>query len=221
MGKRMFHRRVIAVVALLFLASSSGAARSAAVTFEKILPLKPNEGVFAYARISPNGRYLAYASEMPNPSGRGITQTETIVDLKNQSVLFSEPGIDGYFSNDNERVIFLSFAAGRGGVAMWHQRTGEVTRNVAPQRLGDYFSWSVRDGKNVILNRDSNPTQANHGVLGVLHAADGIVDGNRWAERPNLLLQRLDHEREPVESRLIGRQVGGRQRARDVADGSR
>ena len=64
MGKRMFDRRVLVAIALLLLAASSGFARTAGVTFEKIFPLKPNEGVFAYARISPNGRFLAYASEM-------------------------------------------------------------------------------------------------------------------------------------------------------------
>jgi hypothetical protein len=151
-----FGRRVLGVVGLVLVLASSGSARTAAVTFEKIFPLKSNEGVFAYARISPNGRYLAYASEMPSPTGRGITQTETVVDLKDQRVLFSEPGIDGYFSNDNERMIFLSFAPGRGGVTMLHRSTGEVIRNVAPQGLGDYFSWSVRDGKNVILTIQSN-----------------------------------------------------------------
>lgn len=149
-------RIVPAMAVLLFLAASSGSARTTAVTFEKIFPLKANEGVFAYARISPNGRYLAYASEMPSPTGRGITQTETVVDLKDQSVVFSEPGIDGYFSNDNERMIFLSFARGQGGVTIWHPRTGAVSRNVAPQGLGDYFSWSVRDGKNLILTIQSN-----------------------------------------------------------------
>lgn len=128
----------------------------AGVTFEKLLPLKAGEGVFAYARISPNGRYLAYASEMPAPGGRGITQTETMVDLNDKKVIFTEPGIDGYFSNDNERMIFLSFANGGSNVAMRNQKTGVVTHNVAPVSLGDYFSWSVRDGKNTILTIQSN-----------------------------------------------------------------
>src|SRR5688572_12788490 len=126
MGKELLGRRVLAVVALLVLVVSSGSARTATVTFEKIFPLKANEGVFAYARISPNGRYLAYASEMP----RSTTQIETVVDLKDQSVVFTEPGIDGYFSNDNERMILLSFARGQGGVTIWHQRTGALSGNV-------------------------------------------------------------------------------------------
>lgn len=128
----------------------------AGVSFEKLLPLKAGEGVFAYARISPNGRYLAYASEMPAPSGRGITQTETVVDLTDKKTIFTEPGIDGYFSNDNDRMIFLSFANGGSNVAIRNQKTGVVTHNVAPVSLGDYFSWSVRDGKNTILTIQSN-----------------------------------------------------------------
>jgi hypothetical protein len=175
--------RQLVSFAVLLLASLSGTARTAGVTFEKIYPLKANEGVFAYARISPNGRYLAYASEMPRPTGRGITQTETVIDLKDQKVLFTEPGIDGYFSNDNERMIFLSFAQGQGGVSMWHQRTGEVTRQVETQGLGDYFSWSVRNGKNLILTIQSNfyELDGDHAVLphGRVTSCPGIGVGDR------------------------------------------
>ena len=155
MAHGRFGRRLCVVIGLLLVVAASGSARSTAVTFEKIFPLKSHEGVFAYARISPNGRYLAYASEMPSPTGRGITQTETIVDLKDKSVVFSEPGIDGYFSNDGTRMIFLSFAAGRSGVAIRHQDSGAVSRDIAPTALGDYFSWSVRDGKDLILTIQS------------------------------------------------------------------
>lgn len=125
----------------------------AGVSFERLLPLKAGEGVFAYARISPSGRYLAYASEMPAPDGKGITQTETIISLPDRRVMFAEPGIDGYFSNDNERLIFLSFTGSPNGpnVAIRHMRTGVVTHEVAPAMLGDYFSWSVRNGKHTIF----------------------------------------------------------------------
>src|SRR6185436_16543898 len=176
-------RRLLVVVVLVLLIASSGSARSAGVTFEKIFPLKANEGVSAYARISPNGRYLAYASEMPSPTGRGITQTETVVDLKDKSVLFSEPGIDGYFSNDNERMIFLSFARGGTGVTVLHHTTGVVTRRVAPVPLGDYFSWSMRDGKNVILTIQSNfyELDGDQAVLPAGHVTScpGIGTGDR------------------------------------------
>jgi hypothetical protein len=148
-------RRAFFIVALV-LAASPGASGTQGVTFQKLFALKSNEGVFAYARISPNGRYLAYASQMPVGSSRGITQTETVVDLKDQKVVFEEAGIDGYFSNDSERMIFLSFANGRSSVAIRNLKTGGVTRDVAPVSLGDYFSWSVRDGKNLILTIQNN-----------------------------------------------------------------
>jgi len=54
-------------VALLAVAAVSGislvsAARPAGPQFQRVYPLKPAEGVFAYARISPDGKLLAYAS---------------------------------------------------------------------------------------------------------------------------------------------------------------
>ena len=154
----------------------------AGVTFERILELKPEEGVFAYARISPSGKYLAYASEMPAPSGRGITQTETVIDVATKTVLFTEPGIDGYFSNDDERMIFLSFAGPQSAVVIRHE-DGRITRDVAPVFLGDYFSWSVRDGRNVILTIQSNfyELAGDRGVLpaGRVTSCPGIGVGAR------------------------------------------
>jgi hypothetical protein len=123
--------------------------------FEKAFELKPEEGVFAYARISPDGRTLAYASEYRTRNG-GVTQTVTVVDLKDKKVVFTEPGIDAYWSNDGQRMIYLSFAREGSGVTMRHHATGKITRDVAPQSLGDYFSWAVRDNKNLILTINSN-----------------------------------------------------------------
>jgi hypothetical protein len=158
MSARASRYAVLALLACLLLAPPASprpqAQAKTAVTFERILELKPTEGVFAYARISPSGKYLAYASEMPASSG-GITQTETVIDVATKKVLFTEPGIDGYFSNDDKRMIFLSYAGGGSSVAIRHE-DGRVSRDVAPVGLGDYFSWSVRDGKNVILTIQSN-----------------------------------------------------------------
>jgi hypothetical protein len=122
--------------------------------FEKALALKPAEGVFAYSRISPDGRLLAYASELKRPAGRGITQTVTIVDLTTKKTLFTEAGIDAYFSTDGSRAIYSSFA--KGGVSMRNNVTGAVTRDVAPGNLGDYYSWAKRDGRDLILTITSN-----------------------------------------------------------------
>jgi hypothetical protein len=130
---------------------------AAAPRFEKVLELKAGEGVFAYARISPNGRFLAYASEMPNPNGRGITRTVTIVNLATRQVVFTEAGIDAYWSNDGTRVIYLGLdSERRSSVAIRHHDTGAITRNVAPVGLGDYFSWSVDNSRDLIMTIQSN-----------------------------------------------------------------
>lgn len=130
---------------------------SRAPKFERIHELGPDEGVFAYARISPDARFLAYASQerdtpRPAPAGR----TVTVVDLKTHEVTFTESGIDAYWSNDGSRMIYLSAKTGSYGVTIRHNATGEITRRVAPSDLGDYYSWAVRDGKNLILTIQSN-----------------------------------------------------------------
>lgn len=124
---------------------------AASAKFEKVFELKPSEGVFAYARISPDGQFLAYASEMPNPNGRGITQTVTVVELKTKQVVFTEPGIDAYWSNDGKRMIYLGRGGRRSSVVIRHHDTGEIVRDVAPVGLGDYFSWSVDNGRTLIM----------------------------------------------------------------------
>lgn len=170
--------------ALLTVLLFGAPAAPADVKFTRLYPLKPNEGVFAYARISPAGRYLAYASEMPNPSGRGITQTETVVDLNDGKVQFAEPGIDGYFSNDDERMIFLSFATPPSStVAIRNLKSGKVTRDSSLVQFGDYFSWSVRDGKNLIVTIASNYyyLDGDKAVLPAGHvpSCPGIGEGER------------------------------------------
>ncbi|MGH7470788.1 MAG: hypothetical protein ACRENP_22810 [Longimicrobiales bacterium] len=134
-----------------------GVTRPAAPRFERVYTLQSGEGVFAYSRISPDGRYLAYASEAQDALRRGNkTQTVTVVDLRKRAIVFTEPGIDAYWSNDGKRMIFLSFRDNRGGVSIRHHESGEITRGVAPSALGDYFSWALRDGKNLILTISSN-----------------------------------------------------------------
>ncbi len=125
-----------------------------AVEFKKVLALRPEEGVFAYARISPDGRRLAYASEMRDPDrGNRVVQTVTLVDLPSQKTLFTEQGIDAYFSLDGKRIIYSSQETG--GVSIRDNESGAITRNVAPARLGDYYSWAVRDGRDLILTIQS------------------------------------------------------------------
>jgi hypothetical protein len=171
-------------ILLAFSVVALGGARPAPVTFERVYPLQPSEGVFAYARISPSGQYLAYASEIPVATRPGaVTQTVTVVDLKTQQVQFTEPGIDAYWSNDGQRMIFLSEAAPAHGVAIRHQETGVIERDVAPTRLGDYFSWAVRDGKDLILTIQSNfyYLDGDHGLLPAqrVSSCPGIGVGDR------------------------------------------
>ena len=124
------------------------------VDFHKVYELAPAEGVFAYSRISPDGRFLAYASESRN-TGR-LERTVTVVELATKKILFTERGIDAYFSNDGRRMIFLAQSGTRSNVSIRNNETGAIARNVAPVALGDYFSWAVRDGKNLILTISGN-----------------------------------------------------------------
>ncbi len=160
-------------------------AQTKAPKFEKLYPQKPDEGVFAYARISPDGNTIAYASEMPAPNmPRGITQTVTVVDLKTKKVVFEEPGIDAYWSNDGTRMIYSSFLnPNRTNVTMRHHPSGELVRSVIPDGYGDYYSWSTRNGKEQITTITSNyyNLDGDKAVLPVSHvnSCPGIGTGDR------------------------------------------
>ena len=163
----MLRRSQVTAIIVLGLLVSRGSAQKP--EFIQAYALQPAEGVFAYSRISPDGNYLAYASltydttrppRQQSPENLYATPgtatnmgTVTVVDLKTRKVLFTEVGIDAYWSLDSERIIYLSMAQ---GVSIWHRTTGQVVRNVAPNSLGDYYSWAVRDGKNLILTISSN-----------------------------------------------------------------
>ena len=164
-------RKLIAAVGLVAIGAASwGLAAHPSVqtpTFTRAYPLAPTEGVFAYSRISPDGRYLAYASmaydtnrpqqrsseNLYGPAGT-VTDpgTVTVVDLRTSQVLFRESGIDAYWSLDGERIIY----SGRPSVSIWHRTTGAITRGVVRNGIGDYYSWAVRDGRNLILTINSN-----------------------------------------------------------------
>lgn len=139
-------------MALFFIAT-----REQAPSFERIYPLAPSEGVFAYSRISPDGKTLAYASETEDPNDSNkVTQTVTLVDLTTQKILWSEPGIDAYWSPDGKQMIYLAFQKEVNSVSIRENSYGNITRGIAPAKLGDYFSWAVRDGKDLILTIESN-----------------------------------------------------------------
>jgi hypothetical protein len=159
------------------------AAAPAGPTFTHVYPLQPNEGVFAYARISPDGRELAYASEMPSARNAMIPErTVTVVDLASQKILYTEPGIDAYWSLDGTRMIYSGMGT-PGGVSIRHADTGAIVRGVVPGNLGDYYSWAVRDGRNLILTILSNYyyLDGDHGVLpsARVPSCPGIGAGDR------------------------------------------
>jgi hypothetical protein len=161
--------------------------------FTRAYPLAATEGVFAYSRISPDGNYLAYASmtydvsrprpvtpeNVYGPAGTVTNSgTVTVVDLHDGKVLHTERGIDAYWSLDGERIIYSGPS-----VTIWHRATGAIARNVVSGNLGDYYSWAIRDGKNLILTISSNYyyLDGDTGVMPAGHVAScpGIGTGDR------------------------------------------
>ena len=120
--------------------------------YEHAFTLTPKEGVFAYARISPDGHRLAYASQLGGRPSNQRNWTVTVVDLATKKVLISKSGIDAYFSADGHRLIY----SGEGGVNIVNLETGKTGVFPAASSLGDYFSWSLRDGRDLILTIQSN-----------------------------------------------------------------
>lgn len=117
-----------------------------------VIPLDPAEGVFAYARIAPDGRAIAYAAVIANPSNpREKSRVIRVVDMSTKRILFTESGIDAYWSPDGGRLIYKSLAAAQPQVSIWNKETGAVVRGIVPVALGDYYSWAQKDGQDLIL----------------------------------------------------------------------
>jgi hypothetical protein len=145
----MLSRRLLLALAAAIVAQP---AMAQTPTYTRLFSLKPKEGVFAYARISPDGRTLVYASEKTNARHpTGIRTLETVVDLTTKKVLFSEEGIDAWWSPDGNRIVYSGV-----GASIRDMRTGAVSQNIAPAGLGDYYSWAARDGRDLILTIASN-----------------------------------------------------------------
>ena len=141
--------RVLAVSALVLVTGSSP---QRAPRYERLFTLNPKEGVFAYARISPDGKRLAYASQI---GSRPTAQRDFVInaiDLSTKKVLFTESGIDAYWSSDGARLIY----SGTRGVTVRNVETNTVAVYPEAGGLGDYYSWAVRDGKDLIMTIQSN-----------------------------------------------------------------
>jgi hypothetical protein len=77
-------------------------------------------------------------------------------------VLFSEPGLDSYWSPDGTKLIFVSNIDPK-NLAIYDMATHSVTRNVAPRDLGDYPSWGKVDGRDVVVTINGNYYFLNNG----------------------------------------------------------
>jgi len=151
-----------------------------ATRYDRIHTLTPKEGVFAYARISPDGKRLAYASQISARPSSQRAWTVTVVDLATHAVLFSEPGIDAYWSNDGGRLIY----SGADGVTIWNVDTGASVSSPEASGLGDYYSWAVRDGKDLILTIQSNYYYLADGKPALPHTKVKSCDRIGVGERP-------------------------------------
>lgn len=120
-------------------------------TFQNVMDLSQDEDVYAYARIAPDGKRMAYVSikrmaDVADESNR----TVKVLDLGSKKVLFSESGRDPYWSPDSASLIFQSEAPGN-GVSVLNVFTNRLVRNIVPTELGDYFSWGRKGGRDVIM----------------------------------------------------------------------
>ncbi len=94
----------------------------------------------------------------PAHPGTSRNWTETLVDLTTKNILFTESGIDAYWSLDGTRIIY----SGDGGVTVKDVASGAKTVSSSASGLGDYYSWASRDGKDLILTIESNYYYLDH-----------------------------------------------------------
>jgi hypothetical protein len=124
-----------------------------APSFDSLYVLPLHEAVFAYARISPNGDALVFSSipDSEKMSDQPSYQLK-VIDLKSRATLYATRGIDGWWSNSGDRLIYRDQGSPDSDVvSIWHRSTGAVVRNVAPLKFGDYFSWATREGQDLIV----------------------------------------------------------------------
>jgi len=129
----------------------SDAGQSTSVRFEVIATLQFDETAFAYARISPDGRFLAYTTE-PKGLSSWISRAVRVIDVRSGSIEFERAGVDAFWSPDGSKLIYMSQDdpnAPDVAIVDWQSR--RVTHDIAPTSLGDYFSWGRSNGADVIV----------------------------------------------------------------------
>lgn len=118
---------------------------------DRLYKIPAGEGAFAYGRISADGRYLAYTAQKYDAANARASRIQRVVDVQSGRVVFAEPGVDGYWSPDGSRLIYVSRREPVDSISILDRETGHVARNAAPVELGDYPSWAVRDGRDLIV----------------------------------------------------------------------
>lgn len=114
-----------------------------------------NESVFAYSRISGNGRYLAYSfTELAGEEHGGEHRRLRVVDLQKGVIIHEDVGIDGYWSPDSSRLIYKARRNGEFTVAIWDRATDAVATGIFPVSLGDYYSWGADETGEVVMTID-------------------------------------------------------------------
>ena len=122
----------------------------------RIHDLDSEERVFAYSRISPDGRLLAYTSERQRRDGSADRMVK-VINIQTKSAVFAESGIDPYWSPAGDRLVFISHASDPPTISIVNIRTRQVRRNIASVELGDYPSWGrSSDGGDVLLTIKGN-----------------------------------------------------------------
>ena len=170
---------VLLAVLAVGLSAASSLPQSAPI-YTQLYALRPAEGVFAYARISPDGNKLVYASQLPARPNAPRMWTETLVDLTSKTVLFNETGIDAYWDLDGKRIIY----SGDTGVTVRHVDSGSKIVSPGAGGLGDYYSWATRDGKDLILTIESNYYYLDHDQAVLPPAKVSACPGIGTGERP-------------------------------------
>lgn len=168
------------LLVLVFGISAAPDPPQSAPTYAPLYTLRPAEGVFAYARISPDGNKLVYASQLPARPGAPRIWTETLVDLTTKEVVFSESGIDAYWDLQGKRIIY----SGDTGVTVRYVDSTAKVVSPGAGGLGDYYSWATRDGKDLILTIESNYYYLDHDQAVLPPAKVSSCPGIGTGERP-------------------------------------